>query len=218
MGGTKCRLTRSIGPIPTNFSASETYMNVKYADPLPLYVIHEEVYAGVFGVGKATIDGRTILGMTLDKIFRRVFQVMATKEVFQGGQKIAGVPGLWQVIKDAVGYQEFEERQTGERNYVLAYAGFINEVETFGARIQLPKITSPFTYGSDPIPQQKLVGNPAITFEVSNGGRGRVTAMAVYDAKRNRLNTLPRPNQDQVLKCLLQVPRKDGGPQLQQCL
>lgn len=186
---------------------------MKYVEPLPLYVIHEEVYAAVFGISKVTVNGRSILGATLDKISRRVYQVTATKEIYQGGAQIE-TPGLWEIIKDATGYEEFEERFTGEKGYLLAYAGYINEVEAFGYRGRLPRITSPFNFGTDPIPRQLLVGNARITFEVPQGARGRVSAMAMYDGVSQQLKPFSQAKREEVMNCLLKVPRQDGSPQV----
>lgn len=176
--------------------------DVQYATPLPIYVIFEEVYAGVFGMDKFTVDGKSILGFTLDKITRHILQVAAETEYYQGGQKVEGVPSFLSYVKDFVGYEKFEAKLTGKRSYILVYAGIINEIESFGYRKQLPQAMS-ISYGKDPIPNIHLYGNEKVIFSVPAGGRGRAQAMAYYDAQSGQMSVVPPDKKDEVLKSLL---------------
>lgn len=176
--------------------------SIKYVDLLPLYLIVETLHTGVIGISKLTINGASIGGASLNKIFRRVAQVSEEVEYFQEGKRITGVASPWQLIKSYVGYAEFEKRRTGKRSYTLVYAGARNRAETFGVEFNVPG-GGLLAYGSDPIPAVRLAGNGGVTFLAEKGGQGIPRAVALYDASTGNLAEVPPARADDMIRSFL---------------
>ncbi|MEO1497700.1 MAG: hypothetical protein AAFV43_11180 [Planctomycetota bacterium] len=184
---------------------------MRMCTPQPNYVIVEEIHSksGLPAVGNT-------IGPGLWQVVRRVMQVCDEQDVFYEGNRVAGgVPSSWQYLKELVlPGQQITQRPNGKRNMILAYAGFSNIVQP------LPKLGdllpdswtrqydtgtprfSPFVYGSDPIPQVRLYGNPRAQF-VMPGGKPPATAVGIYRGASNQLELPPVAQREKLIKDLV---------------
>jgi hypothetical protein len=178
---------------------------IQMCKPLPrFYVIREEAFHKI-GVGKITLYGRN-LGVDLIQVSRRVLQVCVEHDIFYNSKKVCGIPSPLQLLSDYLGLGKITTKPTGKRNFLLAYAGYTNFGEVFGAQARLPNRTSAlFRYGTDPIPEVQLYKNERVPF-ISNGGRGPYQALAVYDGAARRLDPIvSRTEQDKMLQNVLKA-------------
>jgi hypothetical protein len=178
-------------------------VEIRYVEPLPRFVVCEEIHTAVFGMSKVTINGRSILGAQLDKIVRRVAQVSTVAEYYQDGERVSGSPSLWSFVKNLTGISEYQKRLTSERVYTLVYAAALNRIETFGYKFDLPGAHRLFSYGVDPIPSVRLTGNAMMNFYSDNGGEGVLRCVALYDAERQSLSQVPPTHATEMLKGFL---------------
>jgi hypothetical protein len=135
--------------------------------------------------------------------------------MFFEGQPISGMPSTWQYIQEFVRPgRQITTHPTGERDFVLAYAGFKNIVqplprvgnllpESWTRSYDIGTPPSPFVFGSDPIPCVELYGNPRADF-IMPGGEPPATAVGIYHQTGNRLELPPRNERDRMIEQLVQ--------------
>jgi hypothetical protein len=183
---------------------------MKLCTPQPTYVIVEQIHSK----GGIPQFGNTV-GPSMLQLYRRVIQTCDEQDMFFKGKRINGMPSTWQYIQEFLKPgKQITTRPTGVKEFVLAYAGFKNLLTP------LPKIgglvpaswtkeydlgTPPvaFVYGTDPIPQVQLYGNPQAQF-VMSGGKAPPIAVGLYHKGRNLLE-LPSPaERERVIKQLVQ--------------
>lgn len=178
--------------------------------PQPSYVIVEQIH---LKTGLPSI-GNTV-GPTLHQVFRRVLQVCDVQDMFFDGRRISGMPTPWQYLQEFVRPgNQITTRPTGERQFTLVYGGFINVLqplpqmgnllpESWTRSYNLGTPPTPFIYGTDPIPNVRLYGNPRVQF-IMPGGEPPPTAMAIYNTSNRRLDLPPLGERERVLQQLVQ--------------
>ena len=175
-------------------------MNITMATPQPIFVIIEQIYnkSGMPSLGNT-------IGPSLRQVVRRVAQVHAVQDVFFEGQRIEGMPTTMQNLREFLTPgQQITTRPTGEKSLVLVYAGYTNLLtplqqmgnivpEAITQERTLPTWTGGlFRYGTDPVPNIVLQGNPRVMFTMP-GGNGPQTAVAIYNQQTRSLE-LPTPD------------------------
>lgn len=180
--------------------------------PQPTYIIIEQIHSKA---GLPTSVGGTI-GPGQYQLFRRVIQVCDIEDMFFDGKRIFGTPSTWQYIQEFLRPgKQITKHPTGEKQFVLVYAGFKNILtplpkignllpESWTKKYDLGTPPSPFIYGRDPIPAVSLYGNPRTEF-VMIGGTPPPVAVGVYNQTRNQLTLPTASDRQRAINSLLQT-------------
>ncbi len=147
------------------------------------------------------IPGTPITAVGLDKIERWVYEVREASDIYFLGDKMNRHPGLseWLVEMILPGDQ-VETRGTGKMGFVLMYYGYLNIANMPALKTEASMFWVSL-YGSDPVPNKRLYGEPKAKFEVV-GGKGDPTAVAYYDGPLDRMNYIPSSAKAELLKNL----------------
>lgn len=188
-------------------------MDFQLCTPQPTYVIVEQIHrkAGLPSIPRTG----GVLGPSLHQVFRRVLQVCAEQDLYFNGRRVEGTPTTWQYIQELLlPGEQFTTRPTGQRQFVLVYAGFRNIVrplprvgnllpESWTRQYDLGTPPSPFVYGTDPIPTVQLYGNDRAEF-VMPGGQPPPTALGIYHSSAGRLELPSQSARDRMVQELVQ--------------
>lgn len=119
---------------------------------------------------------------------------------------MSGTPSIWQLLQEyLLPGQQISSRPTGEKRFLLAYAGFRNIAQplpwTESYDIGAPPVSA-IAYGIDPVPGIQLYGSAQVQF-VSLGGRTPPSAVAVFKKDTGAMEYPSPPEQEAVLRRLL---------------
>lgn len=148
------------------------------------------------------IKGVKVASTSHFQIMRYVYTIAQVEDVYFKGVKLQHMPGFRELVTEWIEPgQQIVSVPNGKTSIAHVYTGKKNILNA--SLLEKYKLAVPLGFidiiGTDPAPNKRLYGNPAVPF-ISQGGEDRPMAAAYYNSKSGRFEILQQFDRNMLLQ------------------